>query len=107
MPILQDYPSPAERNRFFEAYIAHGRGIQGDKADAIASLEMEIRDWRAASHAFWCAWGVVMSEDDPELVVMNGDEMEDVHEVALRDAILFKIDVRRRVQDCGRCVIRD
>ena len=78
MPILRDYPSPAERNRFLEAYIAHGRGIQGDKANAIAGLEKEIRDWRVASHAFWCAWGVVMSEDDPELVMLNGNEMEDV-----------------------------
>lgn len=77
MPILQDYPSPSERDRFLEAYVAHGN-VQGEKAEALATLEKEIRDWRVASHAFWCAWGIVMSEDDPELVMFNGDEMEDM-----------------------------
>jgi hypothetical protein len=75
MPILQDYPTATERYRFLEAYIAHGRGFQGDKSEAIAALEKEIHDWRVASHAFWCVWGVVMSEDDPEFV--NGGETED------------------------------
>lgn len=79
MPIIGDYPTPAERQRFLEAYVQHGRGVQpADKADVISTFEREIRDWRVASHAFWCAWGIVMSEDDPELVAANGEDMEHV-----------------------------
>ena len=71
-----EYPTAAERSRFLEAYIAHGRKVDGEKEEVIATLEREIRDWRAAVHAFWCAWAVVMSEDDPEVVLSNGSEME-------------------------------
>ena len=39
--------------------------------------EKEIKEWRVVNHAFWCAWGVVMSEDDPELMFPNGTDMED------------------------------
>lgn len=69
-----EYPSAAERSRFLEAYIAHGRCTEGEKEDAVRGLEKEIRDWRVVSHAFWCAWAVVMSGDDPELDFPNGDE---------------------------------
>jgi thiamine kinase-like enzyme len=76
-PILSDYPDPSERDRFLEAYIAHGRGAK-DKEEAKLVLESEIKDWRAVNHAFWCVWGVVMSEDDPELILHenNSSEME-------------------------------
>jgi thiamine kinase-like enzyme len=70
------YPTAAERSRFLEAYVAHGRKVDGGKEEVIATLEREIRDWRVAVHAFWCAWAVVMSEDDPEVVLSNGREME-------------------------------
>ena len=71
-----EYPTAAERTRFLEAYVAHGRKVNGEKEEVIATFEREIRDWRAAVHAFWCAWAVVMSEDDPEVVLSNGNEME-------------------------------
>ena len=73
----EEYPTAAERSRFLEAYVAHGRKTDGEKEDAIAVLEQEIRDWRVVNHAFWCVWGVVMSEDDPELILLNENEMED------------------------------
>ena len=77
----EDYPSAAERARFLEAYVAHGPGTQGGKEEVVATLEQEIRDWRVVNHAFWCAWGVVMSEDDPELL-LNGNDAENqvIHE---------------------------
>jgi hypothetical protein len=61
-----EYPTATERSRFLEAYVAHGRGTNAEKEETIGVL----------NHAFWCAWGVVMSEDDPELVLSNGNEME-------------------------------
>lgn len=72
----EDYPTAAERKRFLEAYVAHGRKVNGEKEEVIATLERDIRDWRVAVHAFWCVWAVVMSEDDPEVVLSNGNEME-------------------------------
>jgi thiamine kinase-like enzyme len=73
---VDEYPTAAQRSRFLEAYTAHGRGTQKEKDEAAQTLEREIKDWRVVNHAFWCAWGIVMSEDDPELVLPNGD-MED------------------------------
>jgi len=70
---VEEYPTAAERSRFLEAYTAHGRGSQREKDEAVLALEREIKDWRVVNHAFWCAWGIVMSEDDPELVLPNGD----------------------------------
>ena len=77
-PIISDYPSSTERDRFLDAYIAHGRGAK-DKDEVKRILQREIKDWRTVNHAFWCVWGVVMSEDDPELILQNGhdgNEME-------------------------------
>ena len=70
----EEFPTAAERSRFLEAYVAHGR-TQGEKDEAVSVLEREIKDWRVVNHAFWCAWGVVMSEDDPELL-LNGNDIE-------------------------------
>jgi thiamine kinase-like enzyme len=69
------YPTAAERERFLEAYVAHGRGTEREKDKAIRMFEQEIKDWRVVNHAYWCAWGIVMSEDDPELLSI-GSEME-------------------------------
>ena len=71
----EDYPSEVERSRFLEAYVAHGPGTPEEKAENVRRLAREIPEWRVVNHAFWCTWGVVMSEDDPELVV-NGEAME-------------------------------
>ena len=76
VPNTKEYPTAAERSRFLEAYVAHGRKVDREKEEAIGVLEREIRDWRVVNHAFWCAWGIVMSEDDPELVLSNGNEIE-------------------------------
>jgi thiamine kinase-like enzyme len=72
-----EYPSANERLRFLEAYVAHGKGTDEEKKESVKILEKELRDWRVVNHAFWCLWGVVMSEDDPELILPNGDPMED------------------------------
>lgn len=70
------YPSSEERLRFLDAYVAHGKGTEEEKATSVKLLEKEHKDWRVANHAFWCLWGVVMSEDDPEHLLPNSDEME-------------------------------
>jgi len=76
--LTNEYPTAAERRRFLEAYVAHGRDTADKEESLVTQLESEIRDWRVVNHAFWCTWGVVMSEDDPELVANNGDmDMED------------------------------
>lgn len=72
----EDYPTAVERSRFLEAYVAHGGGTQAEKDETVRLLEQEIMDWRVASHAFWCLWGVVMSEDDPEIILQSGDEVD-------------------------------
>jgi hypothetical protein len=69
---ISAYPNVDEQTRFLQAYIAHGPGTDEEKAAVICTLKREIKDWRVLSHAFWCLWGVVMSEDDPELMV-NGE----------------------------------
>jgi len=84
-PILSDYPGPSERDRFLQAYIAHGRGAK-DKEEAKDLLEREIKDWRAVNHAFWCVWGVVMSEDDPELILHDSDSNGMETQVEERDS---------------------
>jgi hypothetical protein len=73
---IGEYPDKIERTRFLEAYTAHGPGTDEEKESFRHSLEREITDWRVLSHAFWCLWGVVMSEDDPELVLANGENGE-------------------------------
>ena len=45
-----------------------------DKDGAFLALEMQIA---AASHAFRCMWAIVMREDDSELIVANGEDMDD------------------------------
>ena len=72
-----EYPTIAERSRFLEAYVAHGSGTKEQKEERVRLLESEIKEWRVVNHAFWCAWGVVMSEDDPELLFPDGNEMEE------------------------------
>ena len=62
--------------RFLEAYVAHGKGTDQEKAKWVKELEKELKDWRVINHAFWCLWGIVMSEDDPELILLNSDEVE-------------------------------
>jgi hypothetical protein len=84
-----EYPSATERSRFLDAYVAHGQGTPEEKQNAVERLSAEIKDWRVANHAFWCTWGVVMSEDDPELV-MNGDAME--NEVVREERPLNEIE---------------
>jgi thiamine kinase-like enzyme len=71
-----EYPSVNERLRFLEAYVAHGKGTDGE-IESVKILKKELRDWRVVNHAFWYLWGVVMSEDDPELILPNSDPMED------------------------------
>lgn len=75
VPNTADYPTIAERSRFIRAYVAHGGGTQEEIDKMVCVLEQEIKDWRVASHAFWCLWGVIMSKDDPELFLQNGDEL--------------------------------
>jgi hypothetical protein len=70
-----EYPCEEERSRFLEAYVAHGPGTPDEKSETVQNLAHELRDWRVVNHAFWCTWGIVMSEDDPELV-LSADEME-------------------------------
>ena len=77
IPNLGEYPTIAERFRFLEAYAAHGSGTKEEKEETVKLLEKEIKEWRVVNHAFWCAWGVVMSEDDPELMFPNGTDLED------------------------------
>ena len=67
-PNVQEYPTISERLRFLEAYVAHGPGTTSEKEATVQRLEKEIKDWRTVSHAFWCVWAVILSEDDPEVV---------------------------------------
>lgn len=75
VPNTEDYPTIAERFRFIRAYVAHGGGTQEENNEMVCVLEKEIKDWRVASHAFWCLWGVIMSEDDSELILQNEDKL--------------------------------
>jgi thiamine kinase-like enzyme len=77
IPRIDEYPTLEQRTRFLEAYAARNCHSQQEIEDAVRVLEWEIKEWRVVNHAFWCVWGVVMSEDDPDLILPNGNELED------------------------------
>lgn len=75
------YPTPAERTRFFRAYLgtdqgkdeassgtsANGtteRAVSSNEELRLAHLEDEVRIWAPASHAQWAAWGIVQVRED-------------------------------------------
>src|ERR1700732_2566850 len=42
----EEYPTAEERLRFLEAYVAHGKGTDQEKAKWVKELEKELKDWR-------------------------------------------------------------
>lgn len=69
------YPTLAERRRFYRAYIGidggddaeAAREVPEEEEDArVLKLEEEVQLWSPASHAMWATWALVQARDQVE-----------------------------------------
>ncbi|KAJ3984295.1 choline kinase, cytoplasm [Lentinula detonsa] len=59
------YPTPQERENFYQSYLEHTGHSSGDQlSQQVKSLEDQVRYWTPACHAMWCMWGIVQATDD-------------------------------------------
>ncbi|KAL0950811.1 hypothetical protein HGRIS_007575 [Hohenbuehelia grisea] len=64
------YPTPAQRQNFYAAYLAHaarlGAPLIADRKHELALLERQVCAWSPASHAMWAVWGIVQARENVE-----------------------------------------
>ncbi|KAH9853061.1 kinase-like protein [Lenzites betulinus] len=78
------YPTPAQRENFYRAYLTHAHSSpsapapssapaappapmsEAALAEACRALDAHVRAWSPASHAMWAVWGVVQARETVE-----------------------------------------
>lgn len=64
------FPNLEEMKRFCAAYLEHVRDLDDSKApvedEEVVELVREAVLWVPASHAVWCAWGIVQAKAESE-----------------------------------------
>jgi len=81
------YPSLAEREDFYRAYLSiemdalNGEEVLGRRKDVkvekVEALEREVRIWSPACNIFWALWGIVQADEHVNAMVDKRDHVQE------------------------------